>query len=129
MITIRNTYKDIFKGVLSLNDDILILIVNAMDDDFETVLNDAKVYSETSSHNMVKLIREGCNFNDGEKFMHKWKHTDILDADCETGDDIFDWYGKREIANFIDDNNGFKDLIYLIGNRFELDVDDEAFTI
>ena len=123
---IRNTYQDILNAVTSINDETLFKIANAMYevDGFEVVLNTPEAYKATSSFDMVDMINENCHFNTGEKYLVKWNHTDVLNYDCSTTDCLIDELRERHIANFIDNNNGFEDLIFLHGNRFELAIND-----
>jgi len=93
---------------------------------FEVVLNTPEAYKATLAYDMAKMFNEGCAFNTGERYLVKWNHTDVLNADCYTADCLIDELRERDIANFIDDNNGFEDLIFLHGNRFELSLYDEV---
>ena len=128
MQIIRNTYQDILNAVTSIDDETLFKIANVMYevDGFEVVLNTPEAYKETSSFDIAKMFNEGYELNTGQKYLIKWNHTDVLDYDCNTADCLIDEIGSMEIANFIDDNNGFEDLIFLNGNRFELAIDNEV---
>jgi len=125
---IRNTYQDILNAVASLEETTLLKIANAMHSkwDLEIILNTPEAYESTSSFDMAKMFNEGYEFNTGEKYLIRWNYTDVLDYDCNTADCLVDEIGSMEIANFIDDNNGFEDLIFLHGNRFELSLNDEV---
>jgi hypothetical protein len=128
MQIIRNTYQDILNAVTSIEETTLLKIANAMfkNDGFEVVLNTPEAYKATSSYEMAKMFNEGYEFNTSEKYLIKWNHIDVLDYDCSTTDCLIDELRPRDIASFIDDNNGFEDLIFLHGNRFELSIDDEV---
>ena len=127
MQIIRNTYQDILNAVTSINDETLFKIANVMYevDGFEVVLNTPEAYKETSSFDIAKMFNEGYELNTGQKYLIKWNHTDVLDYDCNTADCLIDELRPRDIASFIDDNNGFENLIFLQGNRFEFEMEDE----
>lgn len=123
MEIIRNTYKDIVEAVKSFDDDLLLKIANEMifNDDNEILLNTKDCYKDTDTFKMLNLIEEGCTFDPSAKYLCRWNYTTKLDADCTTINDIFEIVGVFDIANYIDENNGFKDIIYLVGNRYKLE--------
>jgi len=124
---IKNTYADIYEAVSSISDEALLLIANRMHfhGNLEVMANTKEMYRETSAYDMMVMFYDGDGFDHGDMYLVRHIHTEELDSDCYTTDDLIEEMGRMEIANFIDDNNGFEDMIFLEGNRFQLITDQE----
>jgi hypothetical protein len=120
---IRNTYQDIYNAVDSISESTLLLLADKMynDNDLEVVTNTKERYKNVSAYDMLVLSKEMYfEIDHKEKYLIRHLHTEDLDADCSTTDNLVNEIGKREIASYIDDNQGFEDLIYLYGDRNRL---------